>query len=205
MDINSYCGKLIAIDGPNGVGKSTIINELKLRMNILGLDVYFTKEPTESELGIFTRNIAEKQSGLTVACLVAANRYEHIENEIIPNLKSGKIVISDRYILSSLILQRMDGVSEKFIININDKIVLPDLQIAVTADKDIIHSRLLKRAYLTRFEMNNQTEVELKYLHRGIELLKHKEVNVLQVNNNDMLDETVNSIIENVVGLVEVK
>ena len=48
-----------------------------------------------------------------------------------PQLEKGKIVITDRYVLSSLILQRMDEVSEEFILALNNEIVQPDLQIAV--------------------------------------------------------------------------
>lgn len=55
---NLYCGKLVAIDGPNGAGKSTIIKKLKIRLTQQGVPTYCTKEPSESELGYFTRKFA---------------------------------------------------------------------------------------------------------------------------------------------------
>lgn len=78
-------------------------------------------------MGNFLREFAEQHSGVSLACMVAADRYEHIINEIMPALGEGKIVISDRYILSSLILQEMDGVGTEFILNTNSEIIKPDL------------------------------------------------------------------------------
>lgn len=107
-------GFLVAFDGPNGVGKSTLIESVKTRLEFRGYAIYTTKEPTNTECGSFVRKFAESRSGIGLACLVAADRYEHIENEILPELKKGKIVITDRYILSSLILQQMDDVDGTF-------------------------------------------------------------------------------------------
>lgn len=117
MKDNLFGGKLIAIDGPNGVGKSTIIAAVEKKLLLHKVDVFVTKEPTNSELGCFLRNFSEKKKGLGLACLVAADRYEHLKNEIIPMLEQKKVVITDRYILSSIILQGMDGVDTKFILN----------------------------------------------------------------------------------------
>jgi dTMP kinase len=41
----------------------------------------------------------------------AADRYAHLESEIAPALKAGKVVITDRYVQSSLVLQRLDGLA----------------------------------------------------------------------------------------------
>ena len=57
---NRYSGKLVAIDGPNGAGKSTLIEGLKIRFKKTGVPIFFTREPTESEIGSFTRRFAEK-------------------------------------------------------------------------------------------------------------------------------------------------
>lgn len=154
---NHYCGKLIAIDGPNGAGKSTIINGLKSRLAQLGLSCYFTKEPTESEIGLFTRQFAETNSGLPLALLVGADRYFHLEKEIIPRLQEGIFVFTDRYVLSSLILQCMDGVSPKQICQINDNVISPDLQIIVWADEKTLQARLKEREILTRFEQGEKS------------------------------------------------
>ena len=138
MEKNNTSGFLIAVDGPNGVGKSTLIQAIKTTMEIRGFSIYITREPTNTEFGDFVRQYAESHSGISLACLVAADRYEHIRNEIIPELNKGKAVITDRYVLSSLILQGMDDVRDSFILNLNSEIIKPDLQVAVFANEDIL-------------------------------------------------------------------
>lgn len=193
-------GFFVAIDGPNGVGKSTLIEAIKIKMESLGYIVYTTKEPTNTELGRFIRQFAEEHSGISLACLVAADRYEHIVNEIVPELKKGKLVITDRYILSSLILQEIDGVSDTFILNSNAEIIKPDLQLAVFADEDVLQKRLSERSILTRFEKGNQSNSELYYLEKGIVELEKRDVNVMRIYNNDNLKLNVEKVVSCIVN-----
>lgn len=188
-------GYFIAVDGPNGVGKSTLIAAIKNKLEILGYDVYVTREPTDTKLGNFLREFAEQHSGVSLACMVAADRYEHIINEIMPALGEGKIVISDRYILSSLILQEMDGVGTEFILNTNSEIIKPDLQLAVIADEKILQERLSERDVLTRFEKENQSKRELDFMEKGVRELGKHNIDIMNIYNNDNLDENVEKVI----------
>ena len=124
-----------------------------------------------------------------------------MQDEIIPELEKGKIVITDRYILSSLILQRMDEVSEEFILTLNNEIIQPDLQIAVFADSQIIQSRLKERVSLTRFEKDNKTNIELKYMEQGIQILREKGINVFKLVNDDNLKGNVFRVIQEIINL----
>lgn len=205
MRNNSFGGKLVAVDGPNGVGKSTIIAAVAKKLKLYAIDVFVTKEPTNTELGVFLRSFAEKEKGLGLACLVAADRYEHLKNEIIPKLEQRKVVITDRYILSSLILQGMDGVNTKFILDINDEIVKPDLQVVLFADERTIQSRLAERENLTRFEKNNQSGCELQHMNLGIEILMDLKTNILNINNQCDLDSNIDKIVSAILGLLEEK
>lgn len=192
---NQYKGVLIALDGPNGSGKTTLINALKERLEKRGYDVCITREPTETELGEYVRKFAEAHEGIGLACLVMGDRYEHIKNKIIPELKKGKIVITDRYILSSLILQEMDGVETDFILKINSHIIKPDLQVAVYADENILQKRLGERKVLTRFEKGNQSSDELFYMKKGIKTLLNESVTILEICNNAAFEENLKKII----------
>lgn len=195
---NKYKGLLVALDGPNGAGKTTLINALKEELENNGYDICITNEPTETDLGKCVRKFAEEHEGISLACLVAGDRYEHLNNIIIPEFEKGKIVIIDRYILSSLILQEMDGVETDFILNINSEIIKPDLQIALYADERVLQERLKKRDILTRFEKNNQSNVELYYMSKGIKTLQAEGVEVLQICNNTNIEKNVKTIISHI-------
>lgn len=195
MENNNTKGFFIAVDGPNGAGKSTLINLIKSKMECKGRIVYITKEPTQTGLGVFLREFAEKNIGISLACLCAADRYEHIRNEIVPELIKGKIVITDRYVLSSLILQQIDGVSNTFILDLNSKILKPDLQLAIFADEKILQKRLAERDVLTRFEKGNQSNSELCFMKDGLVELEKQNINIMCVNNNDDLEANVEKIV----------
>ena len=203
MKKNTTKGFFIAIDGPNGAGKTVLLEEIeksmKKRIKDKNIQFYKTKEPTNSVLGKFVRDISEVVTGNSLACLVSADRYEHLKNEIIPELKKGKIVITDRYILSSLILQVMDGVKESFILNLNSKIIKPDLQLAIFAEEEIIQNRLKQRDKLTRFEKNNQSRKEINNMKKGIDKLRKLNVEVLCINNNDDLEYNANKIADYII------
>lgn len=197
---NNSGGFFVAVDGPNGAGKSTLIEAIKDKMESLGYIVYTTCEPTDTKLGVFIREFAENHSGISLACLVASDRYEHISNEIVPELKKGRLVITDRYVLSSLIFQRMDGVSNDFVININSEILKPDLQLAVYTDEGILQKRLDERVKLTRFEKGNQSNIELNCMYSGIVELEKRDVCVLRINNNGDLDANVEKVVSFIVN-----
>ena len=197
---NNLDGFFVAIDGPNGVGKSTLVDAIKVKIESLGFSVYTTKEPTDTKLGRFIRGFAEEHKGISLACLVSADRYEHIANEIVPELKKGRVVITDRYVLSSLILQEIDGVSDEFVLNINAEIIKPDLQLAVFANEEIIQKRLAERDLLTRFERGNQSGKELYYMEKGIAELEKRDVNVMRIYNNDNLELNVEKAVSYIVN-----
>lgn len=199
---NKEIGKLIAFDGPNGAGKSTLIREVQARLSEMNINVHVTKEPSDSKIGTFTRNTAELFSGNTLACLVAADRYAHIEREILPRLKQETIVITDRYILSSLILQPMDGVDPLFVKKVNDEIMLPDLQIAVWANEEVLQMRLSERDKLTRFEKNNRSVEELKNMKNGVHIIQEWDVPIVNVFNDGDFEENISLIVENILSVI---
>src|SRR5688572_17339025 len=120
-------GAFIVIDGPNGVGKTTIIDSVCAILQAAGILFVRTKEPTTSELGIYIRNNQDKYSKEALACLVAANRYEHLEAVVTPGIRAGKVVVCDRYYPSTLVYQLMDGLELSFVEGLNKQILMPHL------------------------------------------------------------------------------
>lgn len=195
MRKNKFDSIFIVFDGPNGVGKTTVIENLKARLINEGYATTITSEPSNSNLGNLLRKESERLSGYGLASLVVANRYEHIE-EIEILLQKYEIVLCDRYFLSTLILQGIDGVDEDFLININKKILKPDIQIVLKASQKTIQERLKERTVLTRFEENNKTELELKYLENGVKVLKNLNIPMYFLNTDEDISININKLIE---------
>jgi dTMP kinase len=70
--------------------------------------VHVTAQPSHDRFGEIARHGTDTYTGHTVACLVAADRYHHLATQIRPQLAAGRIVLCDRYVASSYVLQRVD-------------------------------------------------------------------------------------------------
>jgi len=145
-------GLLVSIDGPGGVGKSTLTGQLASHLARRRVPVHATTEPSRSRLGEFARQGPDRYHGLVLACLVAADRYHHLETEIQPHLDAGEVVITDWYVPTSLVLQRIDGVDLDFIWQLNRHAPRPDLAVILHADPTVLAARLVARGAPTRFE-----------------------------------------------------
>ena len=100
-------GYFIAIDGIDGCGSTTQTRLLGEHLKSRELKVHLTKEPSELEIGTLIRKFLKMQDipSATDALLFAADRIQHYYNEILPKLREGFIVISDRYLESSIAYQ----------------------------------------------------------------------------------------------------
>ncbi|QMU70290.1 dTMP kinase [Streptacidiphilus sp. P02-A3a] len=145
-------GLFVTIDGPGGVGKSTVLEHVRQGFVRDGIPVHATTEPSHTRLGDLARHGTETFRGMALACLVAADRYHHLETEITPAVERGAVVLCDRYIGSSLVLQRLDGVSLDTVRAMNRDALRPDLSVILNADPDVIRERLAARGTHSRFE-----------------------------------------------------
>ncbi|ATR93399.1 dTMP kinase [Porphyromonas gingivalis] len=173
----------IAIDGPNGVGKSTIAETVQKEMADRG--IILTREPSDTGFGQYVKANEGAYSGEHYGMLIASDRRYHIDTIIKPNLDNGKVVICDRYIASSLVLQRFDGVSTRKIWEMNKNILVPDVYVILLADEKELERRLKKRQVFSMFEKKMSRAQEIKYFTEAIRYLKDKGFNVIQLNNND--------------------
>ncbi|MFJ8863898.1 dTMP kinase [Streptomyces sp. NPDC102451] len=144
-------GRFITLDGPSGVGKSTTVQALHDELTARGIPVRRTVEPTTSELGRFIRAHFSHIRGHALACLVAADRYEHVEHEIEPRLRAGETVVTDRYLASTLVMQQLDGVPLAFLLALNAHVLMPDLAVILTAEPGLIAERIASRGPHNRF------------------------------------------------------
>src|SRR5690242_1407194 len=113
-------GKLIVIEGLDGAGNSTQAQMLRYGLGRVGYKAYFTHQPSEGPAGAIirlalTRRLTyaasddtaarEPIDGRTLALLYAADRLDHLRNDIEPKLAAGVQVVCDRYVFSSLAYQ----------------------------------------------------------------------------------------------------
>ena len=103
-------GMFIAMEGPDGSGKSTQIDLLKEYFDQIGKDYIVTREPGGTKIGEAIRQVIldpdhKGMSPVTEMLLYAASRAQLMQDVIIPALEEGKFVISDRFVDSSLVYQ----------------------------------------------------------------------------------------------------
>ncbi|MDW5300591.1 MAG: dTMP kinase [Sedimentibacter sp.] len=103
-------GIFIVLEGPDGSGKSTMAHKIGQHFSEKGREIEFTREPGGTDISekirelILDRNNT-KMNYRTEALLYAAARAQLVSEKIIPWLESGKIVISERFVYSSLVYQ----------------------------------------------------------------------------------------------------
>lgn len=168
-------GVFVTVDGPGGAGKSTTTKHLHRYLTAQGFTVQVTTEPSQTLLGDIARHSTKTYSGHALACLVAADRYHHLVAEIRPHLAAGRIVVCDRYVASSYVLQRMDGVPIEFIEALNAAADVPDLAVILMADPMVTARRISERGAHSRFEAGVNTsraEAEL-YRDTTVRLAEH--------------------------------
>jgi dTMP kinase len=151
-------GLLVSLDGPGGVGKTTTAAHLVRLLADRGHSVHAARQPSADQLGMLAR--IGTYTGRALACLVAADRYRQLDQEIRPALAAGKIVVCDRYVASSYVLQRMDGVPVEFIEALNASADQPDLAVILVAPPTTTSARIDERGTRHRFENGLATSAE---------------------------------------------
>ena len=143
-------GRFIVFDGPSGVGKTTLVAAVAALLATAGLPIATTREPTDSPLGQLARGSTHDLGPHALACLVAADRYQHLDTFVRPRVRDGMTVISDRYLPSSLALQSIDGVALDYIVYLNKHVDRPDVTIALDADPATALHRSQSRGQYSR-------------------------------------------------------
>jgi len=165
-------GVFICIEGLDGCGKTTQAKLLVRRLR-KSRDAMYTAEPSSGKIGKFIKkhclHSEKRSSGVVEALLFAADRFEHVENTILPTLKKGKTVVSDRYVYSSLAYQGATGLDLEWIERINEHAVRADLAIFVDVDPETVVKRLKpRRSVMENLETQRKVrELYLKFVERG--------------------------------------
>ncbi len=166
-------GYFISSEGPEGAGKTTVMQLLGERLVKEGYDVVMTREPggikiSEKIRSIILDNEHTMMDSRTEALLYAAARRQHLVEKIQPSLEAGKIVICDRFIDSSLAYQGYArGIGVEEILSINQFAIgqtMPDKTLLF----DIEPSLGLKRINAHSTREKNRLDVESLHFHQKV-------------------------------------
>lgn len=163
----------ICVEGLDGCGKTTQTKLLVKNLRKIGYDAIYTAEPTNKKIGRFIKRYClhgeKRVSAVVEALLFAADRFEHVVNEVVPALNEGKIVVSDRYVYSSYAYQGAAGLDLKWIEKVNAHAIRPDLAIFVDVKPEIVVKRLKpKKSVMEDLETQRKVrEVYLSFVEKG--------------------------------------
>jgi dTMP kinase len=175
--VADYKGVFIAIEGGDGTGKSTQARLLASRLREDGHEVVLTYEPGDTRIGPTVRRLvldvaSEGLDPRAEALLYAADRAEHVATLIRPALERGAVVITDRYIDSSIAYQGVGrglGVAEVAAVSeFATGGLLPDLTVVLDVPEDVRRPRIAGLGdRLEREAAEFHETVRKAYLHRA--------------------------------------
>ncbi|MEW2066615.1 hypothetical protein [Streptomyces sp. NPDC007346] len=150
VDRRGRQGRLIAVEGPGGVGASTVTALIAELLRAQGVPVLVAQKSADASLGALARQGAET---------------------IRPALDRGDVVLCDRYIVSSLVAQRMDGSEQEFVGGLQQRVVQPDLVIMITALPDVLAERATARGAHSSMECARFAEAGRFLRSQGVRVL----------------------------------
>lgn len=189
------------IEGVDGAGKTGIARQLQNTLSQThGQDVAFTYEPhNPSAAGSYIREVLAQRknaSALALALAFALNRADHLDQVINPFLHGGarRIVICDRYLLSSLVYQSTGGLSMDDVYGLNRWARMPDLTVYLNVSPHQGYARMRNRPNDRELFERNLAERGERY-QAAIALLRAKGETVMEVDANPAYDKVFAAVL----------
>ncbi|MFT5356821.1 MAG: dTMP kinase [Polyangiales bacterium] len=202
-------GLFIALEGVDGAGTTTHTRILRERMRGRGLPTHSTREPSDGPIGTMIRQILSGRlvvpgvsgprppSWTTMALLFAADRTDHVEAEIVPNLMDGVTVLSDRYVHSSVAYQSLSsGGGEdaiRWVREINAEARRPDLTLVLDVSAETARERRDDRGGRAELYEYDELQVSLAAFYANIEQYFPGE-NIVHVDANGTIEDVAKAV-----------
>ena len=189
-------GKFIVFEGIDGAGKST---QAKLLYQFLKKEkrkVILTSEPTKGPIGktlfIFLGK-KEKLNALGLQLLFCADRAYHLEKVVLPYLKKGYDVISDRYFFSTIAYGLLEIKDFSWLYRLNEKFILPDITFLL----DLSEKESLKRIKKDRDKSSLfEKEKILKEVRKNYLFLRKKFPNIFLLDARKSISDVFKEVKE---------
>jgi dTMP kinase len=155
-----FPGRLIAVEGLDGSGKSTQIHLLQKWLEVQGLKVFFSEWNSSELVKSATSKGKNRQllTPTTFSLIHATDFADRYERQLLPLLRAGYIVLCDRYIFTAYVRDTVRGCSPAWVRGLYNFAALPDLTFFFKADLEVSLARIL------------DGRPELKYFEAGMDL-----------------------------------
>lgn len=172
---NGYEGLLIVIEGTDGSGKSTQLNLLKKAIQDKSYGVMVSEWKTSRLIADVIDDAKERNllNATTYSLLYAADFADRLENQIIPALKSGFIVLLDRYFYTALARDVVRGQNIEWVKNLYEYAPEPDLVFYLDMPVDVLLKRIIGTTGLNYYESGRDVGFSTDF-YRSFEIYQNK-------------------------------
>jgi dTMP kinase len=196
LGVSRPCGKFVTFEGTDGCGKSTQQRMLADWLALRGHEVVLTREPGGCPISERVRELVLDvgAQGMTDECealLFAAARAQHIHDVILPALESGKLVLCDRFLDSSIAYQAHGReLGETFVRQINAPAekVKPNLTLLYALDAETAKERVLSQSAPDRIEVE-KSDYFARVARAYSDIARREPTRVRVVNANGTIEE----------------
>lgn len=172
---NGYEGLLIVIEGTDGSGKSTQLNLLKKSIQDKSYGVMVSEWKTSRLIADVIDDAKERNllNATTYSLLYAADFADRLENQIIPALKSGFIVLLDRYFYTALARDVVRGQNIEWVKNLYEYAPEPDLVFYLDMPVDVLLKRIIGTTGLNYYESGRDVGFSTDF-YKSFEIYQNK-------------------------------
>ena len=210
----------IVFEGLDGSGKSSVLEKLKILLENKKVNFFLTKEPYGTNYGNFFKNIINESKFNNFSSLqfllFQAERMIHLKEIILPELNKNKIVLSDRFLTSSLVYQGLNGkIDINLMIKIHDEFcknefkekIYPNIIFYFYANNETLKERIKLKSNSDNFDENCLNNLEKFKEYYDIIFKKlNKNIKIFKINTsfND-IEATTNKIFKLIMKKIKIK
>lgn len=206
-------GCFIVFEGIDGAGTSTQSARYASYLREKRRLVHVTREPSDGPIGTQLRlalsgriHLGASHQAHCMALMFAADRFDHIDHEVVPHLRDGAVVICDRYDLSSIAYQTAtagDAVAfETWVRTLNRDAIRPTATVVLEVDPDVAEQRRRDRSGALDLYEEAALQKKLAALYRDAERLLPDD-RVIRIDGNMGVDEVERAVRDALAPIVE--